>query len=1396
MFAVNLMYAQTPAQRQEIKNKSNVQKLNAISKRLEAQEKRNYQLALRLAKNKKWPLEKFDEKGSKSKLVGVKITGKDTVAIYHTNDNRGAGITSRANTLYPGGSLGLNVTGNGMTLGLWEIDAVLASHELFEGRVNQVDSDTPDSHATHVAGTIIGSPNFKGGAAKGMAYEGRIRAFNSSYDESEVASEAANGNLLSSHSYGITARNQPEYYLGKYDANARNYDEIMYNAPYYLGVFSAGNDRGKGITPSGYDLLTDMSCNKNGLTVAAIYEVSNYTGPSSVNMSSFSSWGPTDDGRIKPDISAKGVDLYSSTNTSNSSYQYMSGTSMATPSTSGTLMLIQQHYYNVNNSFMKSATLRGLVLHTADEAGSSDGPDYEYGWGLLNAEKAAKTITEEGTQSIIKELELNSGGTYTINVTASGLENLMASIAWTDKEGTVGANYVNDRTPNLVNDLDIRITKSGTTYYPWKLNPAYPSSGATKGDNKVDNIEKIDIANASGQYTITITHKGSLYSGKQAFSLIITGINVSVVDCNGVTGGSAYLDNCDVCVGGNTGLTPCAVACNNYCTSKGDLSYQTSITTVNFNTINKISSKTAYSDYTGLSTDVVKGNTYNLSVNLNTDGAYTIHSKVWIDWNKDCDFDDAGEEYNLGSANDVTNGPTSASPLSITIPSNAVLGEVRMRVSCKYNAVPIACEVDFDGEVEDYTINITEPSVSNCTTTISTYPSVISFENGWEGFSQSSDDDFDWIRHTGSTPSTGTGPTSGNNGSGYYIYTEASSPNNPNLSAKVLSPCYNLADLSSPKLEFAYHMLGDAVGTLTVKISDDNGANWTSIWNKSGTQGSSWSTAEIDLSSYTGSTVNFMIDGLNNGWSSDFSIDDFSVSDVVLATDCNGVVGGTAYLDDCATCVGGNTGLTACTQDCNGDWGGTAYNDNCNTCVGGSTGLIACTQDCNGDWGGTAYLDNCATCVGGNTGLLACVDACDNYCTSNGDMSYQTSTTLVNFNTLNNSSGKSAYSDYTNLSTDLLIGNSYTLTVNVNTDGSYTIYSKVWIDWNKDCDFDDAGEEYNLGSANGVSNGATSLSPLSITVPSNAVLGSVRMRVSSKYNAEATSCETSFDGEVEDYTINITNNTTPINNCNAMVSTYPNVKTFESGVNDFEQLSDDDFDWIRHSGSTPSTGTGPNSGNSGSTNYMYMEASSPNYPDKYARMMSPCYDLQSLSSPKLQFSYHMFGTSVGSLSLKISDDNGETWSAVLWNKSGSQGDQWITEIIDLSAYNNKTVNFLVEGVTGGWSSDMAIDDFQVYNAVSARVESNDIELLSEIEDNNKEISIEIFPNPNNGQFELHLPFNEIAEIRLFDLSGKVVYAQKSNNKVVKFDLDLSAGVYILKANTSAEQSIKRVVINK
>ncbi len=147
---------------------------------------------------------------------------------------------------------------------------------------------------------------------------------------------------------------------------------------------------------------------------------------------------------------------------------------------------------------------------------------------------------------------------------------------------------------------------------------------------------------------------------------------------------------------------------NNVCVSIANTEFETSTTLVQFNTINQSSAKpSGYKNYSTPPTDVNRDSSYDLRVNVNTDGAFTTSTKAWVDWNQDCNFD-PGEEYDLGDAFNVIDGETGNSPLSIMIPNNAVLGTTVMRVSTKYkdDGVPSSCENGFDGEVEDYALNI------------------------------------------------------------------------------------------------------------------------------------------------------------------------------------------------------------------------------------------------------------------------------------------------------------------------------------------------------------------------------------------------------------------------------------------------------------------------------------------------------------------------------------------------------------------------------------------------------------------------------------------------------------------------------------------------------------------
>jgi len=147
------------------------------------------------------------------------------------------------------------------------------------------------------------------------------------------------------------------------------------------------------------------------------------------------------------------------------------------------------------------------------------------------------------------------------------------------------------------------------------------------------------------------------------------------------------------------------------------------------------------------------------------------------------------------------------------------------------------------------------------------------------------------------------------------------------------------------------------------------------------------------------------------------------------------------------------------------------------------------------------------------------------YDPSNGNNHYSTGIDAVIFGSIStndtNNTNNNGYEDFTNTSntTEVIRGSSYDLSVKINTDGNYTSHTFVWIDWNRDGDFSDTGETFDLGEDTNISNQLTSSSPISIQVPISAVIGTTRMRISSKYNGNPSSTETGFDGEVEDYSI-------------------------------------------------------------------------------------------------------------------------------------------------------------------------------------------------------------------------------------------------------------------------------------
>jgi hypothetical protein len=265
------------------------------------------------------------------------------------------------------------------------------------------------------------------------------------------------------------------------------------------------------------------------LTVGAVYEVADYTGPQSVNMVNFSCWGPADDGRIKPEVVGKGIDVYTTNIGGNDAYTTTQGTSFSSPNVAASAALLQVHWQNFSGGTpMRAATLKGLIMHTADECGPHPGPDYMFGWGLMNTKRAANLITDAQGQVAIDERELQANTTYTreINV-PEGAPELRVSISWTDPPGIPVGAQLNPRDPMLINNLDVKLTKDGTDYYPYSLDPDDPADPPTTfWKNDVDNFELIYVENPeAGEWTITVDHQGnSLSGGSQAYTLIINGI--------------------------------------------------------------------------------------------------------------------------------------------------------------------------------------------------------------------------------------------------------------------------------------------------------------------------------------------------------------------------------------------------------------------------------------------------------------------------------------------------------------------------------------------------------------------------------------------------------------------------------------------------------------------------------------------------------------------------------------------------------------------------------------------------------------------------------------------------------------------------------------------------------
>ncbi|QNM85197.1 S8 family serine peptidase [Polaribacter pectinis] len=1111
MFFTFQIHAQKKAELREISGKYNQQKLTTLKDGFKQKASVEKQEAIKIAKEKGWKIRFTNKKGELLEIQRV-VNGKP---IYYTTFNVAAAKSTRTNHLNAGGSLGLNLMGQNMTAHVWDGGLARASHQEYDGaggtnRFSIGDGTTAlHYHSAHVTGTIIASGVVAN--AKGMAPHASAVGYDWNNDTAEATNAAANGMLVSNHSYGFAARNQqgqpqlPNYYFGGYITDSRDWDNIMFNAPNYLMVVAAGNDgndnsaNGSPLAGnSSYDKLSGHATAKNGMVVANANDANIDAAGNliSVTINSSSSEGPTDDYRIKPDITGNGTSVYSTYESSNTAYNSITGTSMASPNVAGSLLILQQHANNVRGSFIKASTLKGIALHTADDVGAN-GPDAIYGWGLMNAKRAAEAITENGNESKVEELTLTSGQTYQITVDSDGVNDLMASISWTDRAGTA-TTATNSSTPVLVNDLDIRVSKSGTTYTPWKLTGVTTNG---KGDNNVDPYERVDIANASGTYTITVTHKGSLTGGSQNYSLIITGLSGTPVVCNTTTPSNLTIDgfgsstatiSWDAVSGtsydfryrqtGTSTWTTSAIAGTstslsglspetsyqvqvrskcpdnstssysssvsftttevqlNYCASSGNSVADEYISKVVLGSINNTTgaSSSGYADYTSQSTSLTKGASSTITITPTWTGTlYNEGYAVFIDYNKDGDFADSGETVWTKTASKTT--PVSG---SFTVPTSAITGTTRMRVVMQYNAVPSSCGSYNYGETEDYTVNISGGAADTTAPVITlTGASTINL-------------------------------TQGNS------YTEQGATATDNVDGNLTSSIVIGGDTVNTNVVGTY--------VVTYNVSDAAGNSATQVTR----------------------TVN-----VNADTQAPTAPTSLSVSNITQTT---ATLSWTASTD--------NVGVTTYEVFNNGTSIGTVTGTSANI-----TGLTASTSytytvTAKDDAGNASGSSNSVSFTTLGTALT--------YCTSKGNRVSYEWIDYVSFGGMTNTTAANAgYGDFTSKVATVSRGSVNQLVISAGfSNTAYTEHWAIWIDYNQNGTFEESEKV-----ASGSSSSAANLTA-NVTIPSTANTGQTRMRVSMKYNSAQTACETFADGEVEDYTVNITNSTANYTTFNNAIS--------------------------------------------------------------------------------------------------------------------------------------------------------------------------------------------------------------------------------------------------------------------
>lgn len=414
--------------------------------------------------------------------------------------------------------------GDGIRVGIWDGGLVDQNHDDFAGRLTLGEGGSVNQHATHVAGTFGGTGALSaanGGSPlqwRGMAPEVRIYSWNFNGDvPTEILNGVGNYDLdleTNSWNFGVSGGNCNLY--GQYDYWAPEFDAIVTGAGGRLlnVMFSAANERDDGDCPlqeGQYDCIPPPATAKNVITVGA-------TNSDDDTMTSFSSWGPVNDGRLKPDVSAPGCERFGEAHVHSTlpgdTYggSGWCGTSMAAPTVTGNLALLYEEYAALNGGDRPyPGLMKALLVATAVDLGNP-GPDFAFGHGRIDGRKAADALRDD-TQ-ILATIE--NGEVEEINFhVPMGFPKLRFALAWDDPP----ASPLSD--PALVNNLDlVLVDPSNGLHRPWILNPAAPSQNATRGVDSRNNVEHIEVMlPAPGTWKVRMTGT-SVPEGPQLAGLV------------------------------------------------------------------------------------------------------------------------------------------------------------------------------------------------------------------------------------------------------------------------------------------------------------------------------------------------------------------------------------------------------------------------------------------------------------------------------------------------------------------------------------------------------------------------------------------------------------------------------------------------------------------------------------------------------------------------------------------------------------------------------------------------------------------------------------------------------------------------------------------------------------